>query len=213
VHVASIPVCFGGTAEFNIANSIAAIAAARAFGLTREKTAEAMTRFGAADHNCGRTNLFRVNGSYVILDYGHNPDAFGAICRMVGQWKDRVVTGVIGVPGDRADSVIIDSGKAAGCGFHKIVIKEDVDRRGRKPGEVAALLERGVRETGPDRQCTIVLDEKEAIREQLRAAGDGDIIIIFYEKLKPVLDLLLEAGAVPATSVGDVVRRASVVGA
>jgi cyanophycin synthetase len=212
-HVASIPVCFGGTAEFNIANSIAAIAAARAYGLTKEQIAKGMMRFGAADHNIGRTNLFRVNGSYVMLDYGHNPDAFIAICRMAGQWEDRRVTGIIGVPGDRADSVIMESGKAAANGFHKIVVKEDKDRRGRRQGEVAALLERGIREAAPDRQCTIVLDEQQAILQELRAARDGDIIVIFYEKLKPVLDLLREAGAVPVSSIGSVVRRANVVGA
>jgi cyanophycin synthetase len=78
---------------------------------------------------------------------------------------------------------------------------------------VAALLKRGIREAAPDRQCTIVLDEQHAILQELRAARDGDIIVIFYEKLKPVLDLLRGAGAVPVSSIGNLVRRANVVGA
>ena len=72
--------------------------------------------------NPGRANLYRVKGGYVMVDYGHNPDAFTAVCRMAARWDDRRVTGIIGVPGDRDDSVVEQAGRAAARGFHRIII-------------------------------------------------------------------------------------------
>jgi UDP-N-acetylmuramyl tripeptide synthase len=46
---------------------------------------------------------------------------------------------IIGVPGDRDDSVIEQAGRVAGRGFHRVIIKEDIDLRGRGKGEVAKL--------------------------------------------------------------------------
>jgi cyanophycin synthetase len=79
VEVSAIPVTMGGTAQFQVANVLAAIAAARSYGVTRENAASALQSFRNDEHNPGRTNLYQVGAGYVLIDYGHNPDAFEAI--------------------------------------------------------------------------------------------------------------------------------------
>ena len=113
VVTSDIPVTLGGTASFNIANALAAVAVCRAQGLSREEVAAALKEFRGDLHNAGRAGLFEIRGGYALLDYGHNPDAFTAVCQMAAQWRGRSVTGVIGVPGDRDDMVVEQAGRAA----------------------------------------------------------------------------------------------------
>jgi cyanophycin synthetase len=190
----------GGTAEFQISNLLAAIAACRACRVTSEHLRASLQSFNS-NYNPGRANLYRVNGGYVMVDYGHNPDAFAAICRTVARWTDRRVTGIIGVPGDRDDSVIEQAGRVAGRGFQRVIIKEDYDLRGRGKGEVAKLLCRAVNDESPETECHIVLDEITALRSEIEGLRDGQVIVIFYDKLEPVTKLLNEAGAIPVTTI------------
>jgi cyanophycin synthetase len=174
--------------------------------------------FQSAEHNAGRTNLFQVNGRFVVLDYGHNPDAFKAICRLASHWKDRRVTGIIGVPGDRADEVVKEAGRAAADGFHRIVLREDSDRRGRAPGEIIRLLHAGIKEVAPDLECIIRPDEIEAVKTELACMEPGEVVVVFYEKLQSVLQILETAGGVPVSMIeplsvsSDLELQASVAG-
>jgi cyanophycin synthetase len=200
-HVREIPATLGGTAEFNVANALAAVAACRAYGLTREQIVSALATFENDSSNPGRNNLYKVGGGYVMIDYGHNPDAFKAICRMTSLWHGRRVTGIIGVPGDRDKSLIEEAGRVAARGFHRVIIKEDKDTRGREPGEVANLLCRIVADEAPECECQTILDECEALRTELRKIREGEVVVLFYDELEPVLEVLREAGAQAAPAV------------
>jgi cyanophycin synthetase len=193
----------GGTAEFQISNLLAAIAACRAYGVTCEHLSRSLKSFNS-NYNPGRANLYQVNGGYVMVDYGHNADAFAAVCRMAARWNDRRVTGIIGVPGDRDDSVIEQAGRVAAHGFHRVIIKEDKDLRGRAKSEVARLLCRAVKDESPDTGCHIVLDEIEALRTEIEAMQKGQIIVVFYDQLEPVMKLLKSVGATPVSTIAEV---------
>lgn len=197
VRASEIPATLGGVASFNIANALAAAAACRALGLSGEEVAAALKDF----RNVGRASLFEIYGGYVLLDYGHNPDAFAAVCQMAAKWSGRRVTGVIGVPGDRDDRVVEQAGRAAARGFERIIIKEDGDLRGRRSGEIASLLRRAVMDEAPHRHCRIALDEVAALQMAINEIEPGDVVVIFYEKLDPALSLLKQLGAAPAQSV------------
>jgi cyanophycin synthetase len=201
IRASDIPVTLGGAASFNIANALAAVAVCRALGLSREEVAEAFKGFRGDPHNAGRAGLFEIRGGYALLDYGHNPDAFTAVCRMAATWRGRRVTGVIGVPGDRDDMVIEQAGRAAARGFERIIIKEDRDPRGRRRGEIADLLRRAVMNEAPGRDCRVALDEIAAMRIAIEEIEPGDVVVIFYEKLDPALSLLEQFGARSAQSV------------
>jgi cyanophycin synthetase len=210
LRVAGVPATMGGTAEFQMANVLACVAACRAHGVSVEQVAAALSTFRSADSNPGRANLFRLPaGGHVLLDYGHNPEAFRAVCRMVARWEGVRVTGVVGVPGDRSDELIEEAGRAAARGFSRLVVKEDADRRGRAPGEVAELLRRAVEREAPGRECQVVLDEPEALRRELARLHAREVVVMFYDKLAPLLRLLEERGAAPVNAIdGLVVREA-----
>jgi cyanophycin synthetase len=156
-----------------------------------------------SNYNPGRANLYQVNGGYVMLDYGHNPEAFAAICRMAARWTDRRVTGIIGVPGDRDNTVVEAAGRVAARGFHRVIIKEDEDLRGRAKGEVAKLLCEAVNDESPETECRIVLDEVAALRSELEGMRDGQVVVVFFDRLEPVAKLLAEFGATPVSTIGE----------
>ncbi|WP_018131783.1 cyanophycin synthetase [Effusibacillus pohliae] len=210
VRAADIPVTMSGTAEFHVANAMAAIAACRGCGMSRERIAAAIKSFRSDWHNPGRTNLFRVGGGYVLVDYGHNPDSFEAICRMAARWHGRKVTGIIGVPGDRDNRIVEQSARVAARGFSRLIIKEDQDLRGRLRGEISGLMERAAKQEVPDLDCEIILDEREALSKALQQMENGEIVVVFYEKLEPVLELLKRAGAVPVSTIGGLVQQLSI---
>jgi cyanophycin synthetase len=201
VRVREIPAALGGAAEFNVANSLASAAACRAHGLTREQVAAGLTTFRSDSQNPGRNNLYRVGGGYVMLDYGHNADAFRAVSRMDSLWQGRRVTGIVGIPGDRDDSLVFEGGRVAARGFHRLIIKEDKNLRGRRPGEVAGLIYQAVKDEAPERECHIMLDECDALRAEIERIRSGEIVVIFYDELEPLLALLNECGATPASTV------------
>ncbi len=202
VHASEIPATLGGTASFHIANAMAAAAACRAYGLRCEDVAASLVRFQSSR---GRAALYEIESKatrgYVLVDYGHNPDAITAVCRMAAKWTGRRITAVIGVPGDRDNQVVDQAGRAAARGFHRIFVKEDRNLRGRHSGEIAEMLRGAVMNEAPDRQCRIVLDEVEALRTALEEISPGEVVVVFYEQLDPVLALLDEFGAEPARSV------------
>jgi cyanophycin synthetase len=209
LEVASVPATMAGTAMFQVSNALAAVAACRAHGVSVEQLAASLRKFHSAEHNPGRSNLFRIaSGGYVMLDYGHNADAFAAICQMVAQWEGRRVTGIIGVPGDRDDALIEEAGRIAARGFHRLVIKEDEDTRGREQGAVARLLCEAATREAPERECCVVLDDTEALSQELRQLQSGDVIVMFYDKLEPLLRVLESFDARPATTIEGLEMRA-----
>jgi cyanophycin synthetase len=207
VEAATIPATMNGAAEFQIANAMGAVAAARAFGLSREEVGASISRFRSDAENPGRANLYKVGRGFVMVDYGHNPEAFLAVCRMAARWENRRVTGIIGVPGDRDNSVVEEAGRVAARGFHRVIIKEDKDLRGREKGEVAKLLCDAVHKEWPGTECRIVLDEVEALLSEIREMEERQVIVIFYDQLEPVLRVLEEHEAFPVGSIEETEPR------
>jgi cyanophycin synthetase len=194
-EISAIPLTIGGTAHFHIENCLAATAALRALGLSRTQVGNALISFQPDIQNRGRCMIYRMqNDSHVVLDYGHNPAGF----ERVGEWlrltPHRSLIGVVGVPGDRATHVIEQSGKTLANIFDSFVVKEDLDKRGRRDGEVAMIIARQIREETPQKPCTIVLSEKEALMSAVRSSKPGDIITMFYERFAPLDEWLQSAG-------------------
>lgn len=199
IEIVSIGATMNGAAEFQIANSLAAIAACQTIG-TNPDTLLRLQNFQNETNNPGRNNLYRVGCGYALIDYGHNAAAFEAICKMAANWKGKTVTGIIGVSGDRAERIIENAGRIAARGFHKIIIKEDKDLRGREAGEIARFLCETVTRESPDRSCEIVLDELEAFENAVSEMNENEVIVLFYDKLAPVLKILEKYGAEPVAN-------------
>ncbi|HEX7318287.1 MAG TPA: cyanophycin synthetase [Pyrinomonadaceae bacterium] len=138
------------------------------FGHVVEHVALELTRLAGVGANHGRTRVeVEPNVYNVVLDYGHNSEAFASVCRTAARWRKARVTGVVGVPGDRSDELIERAARIAARGFGRIVIKEDKDLRGRRPGEVAEMMRRVVKDEAPSLECTIAPCEEVALRRIL----------------------------------------------
>jgi cyanophycin synthetase len=199
--VARLPVALGGLAQFNIANALAATAACRALGVGRDTIALALASFGSAVANRGRANLYEVRGGYVLADYGHNADAFTAIARLTAQLTGYHVTGVIDMPGDRADAVLRMGARAAARAFDRVIVHKPRDARGRVPGAVAQLICEELSRHAPQVQCVQAEDERAAMDLALRDLAPGRFAVLFYETWSTLEALLAVHGAVPASRV------------
>ncbi len=202
--VDEIPITVNGTAGFQIANALAAAAACRAENISFETIKKAFLSFHPADHNSGRANLFRVGKGYAMVDYGHNPAAFRAICEMAGNWRGRRVTGVLSLPGDRKDEILKESGTIIGDSFDQVYLREDRDLRGRKPGEATALIRHIIKTSSPSTNVHEIANELSAVRAAVENMIENEIIVIFYDNdPTSVTSLLREMGATSATQIPD----------
>lgn len=193
-----IPITMHGTADFQIQNALAVVAVCRSMNLSPDKIRAGLYSFQNTIHNQGRNNFYRVGKGFALIDYGHNPKAMEAICRMTSRWTSKTITGIISFPGDRRDDVIEAAGRVAAAGFDKIIVKGDVNLRGREAGEVAEMLCKLVLETGNQNECKIVLDAAQAFEDAIREIKENEVVVFFYEKLPPVLATLEKYGAIAA---------------
>ena len=186
----NICITLKGKLKYNIENSMAACASLVGLGVDYATIRKGLTSFQSnEEQNPGRFNMYCVNGATVILDYGHNIEGYKAVLEGANSIKHKSFIGIIGVPGDRLDSNIFQVASIAGSYFDYLYIKEDEDKRGRKPGEVAKLLEKGVASSG-NTNYEIVINEKDALEKAIDNSKPGDLIIIFFEKFEPLVKLV-----------------------
>lgn len=215
VAVRDIPATFGGLARHNVENALAATAAAIALGIPRPVIRRALSRFAATPEiNPGRLNILVAGDVRVVVDYAHNAAGLAATGELLRRLaaEDRArgnqLMGVIASPGDRRDEDIRSVGGVAGRIFDRVYIKEDVDLRGRAPGEVAELLREGLLAASfPAARLETVLDEAEAVRQALGEAGPGDTVAVFYEDYSRVVDEVSRFAAQAGHAVPDGEKR------
>jgi cyanophycin synthetase len=191
IDLKAMPIALGGVLEFNIENAMAACGSLVALGVDYCMISKGFRTFKLNNnHNSGRFNIYDLNGVKIILDYGHNVEGYKAILLSIFKMKKNKLIGVIGMPGDRRDESVIEIGELCGNFLDSIIIKEDKDRRGRKSGEMSKLLEEGVKKSGQCKNFKIRLDELDALKEAIKISKTGDIIIVFYEQLEPLINII-----------------------
>ncbi|MEN9520307.1 MAG: hypothetical protein RLZZ381_2895 [Cyanobacteriota bacterium] len=186
----NIPMTMGGKAPFMIANALASCLAAFAQGVDIELIRQGVRTFQmSAEQSPGRMNLFEIEDYQVLIDYAHNPHGFKAVGDFVRNWQGNKIA-VVGGPGDRRDEDLILLGNISAQIFDQILIKEDQDPRGRKLGEVAEIIQKGVYQIGADKTHEIILDETEAINKALNQAQKDSLVVIFPEKIASAINLV-----------------------
>src|SRR5215510_10906031 len=131
-----MPATFGGRARMNVANALAAAAAAWAAGAHLHDIRQGLRTFTTSFFQApGRLNEVQLNGYKLILDYCHNVDGMRRLAEFVGSYADgegRTI-GVMGIPGDRRDEDQREYGRLAAQAFDTILVREDANLRGRAP--------------------------------------------------------------------------------
>ena len=100
------------------------------------------------------------------------------------------ITGVIGVPGDRGNIVAREIGRISSRYLDKIIIKEDRNKRGREKGEIAKAISEGVSEQNSNMDFKVILDEVKALERAYVESTPGDMIIVFFEELEPLVEFI-----------------------
>lgn len=189
---------FAGHARHVIANALAALAAARALGMGVDVLAGALRSFEPHTRNPGRGCVFQVGANPILVDYAHNPAAVAAMGAFVERRWGRPGVAAVTLPGDRPDELVTETARALAGSFDRVVVYEDEDLRGRRSGEMTRLIVEGLREGRPDVRHHPAGDLKGALSSALDAAAPGEPVLLLYEKLQPVTELLETLGAVPA---------------
>jgi cyanophycin synthetase len=188
------PSTFGGRARMNVQNALAAAAAAWASGAHLHDIRQGLRTFTTSFFQApGRLNYLEVGGVRVVIDYCHNVDGMRNLADFArrmngdgagnGAGRGGRAIGVIGMPGDRRDEDMREYGSLAAGAFDEIIVREDRNLRGRKPGETATNVADGIREarekgTGRTTRVDKILDELSAARTALRRANPGDLVVM-----------------------------------
>ena len=189
-----VPLSLGGAARFQRDNVLAAMAAAYVQGMRYDDIRAGLLSFFPSPATMpGRLNLIQVKGGgRVLVDYAHNAAAIAGLVEFV--WRLQAVHRycVLCVPGDRRDDDIRDAGRLC-AKFDRVIIKEDVDRRGRAPGEIAQLLTEGLVAGGLDpSRVQVMYEEHQAINYALDLLKEEDLLVIHADKVPGTLAVVRE---------------------
>lgn len=164
------------TGKVNVQNFLAAACASLARGLSLEQIVSGICTVRQVP---GR---FEVVGSHhgisVVVDYAHTDDAIKnliALAReLVKERGGRVIT-MFGCGGDRDRTKRPRMGRVAGDGSDIVVLTSD-NPRSEDPMKIIDEALAGVRETSAT--CIVEQDRAKAIRLAIRAAREGDIVLL-----------------------------------
>ncbi|WP_182873073.1 cyanophycin synthetase [Microbispora sp. H10670] len=202
LSVAELPGAFGGLAPHVIANALAAVAACRGLGVSAKDIRRALGTFTPGESNPGRGHVHLAGGGPVIVDYGHNAAALDATGRMINDvWGGEPVAAIT-LPGDRRDDLVARSAEAVAAWFGRVVVYEDADKRGRRPGEMTGLITAAMRRARPGIGLATAEGPQAALRIAVTMAA-GHPVLFVYEKLAMARQALeaLNARPWPAAAV------------
>lgn len=207
LRLKEIPVTLGGKALFNVANVLAASAACIASGILMEPLRTGLKEFKSTEENLGRFNVYKVRDSYVILDYGHNAEAFHSVGYYLNELQGYRKKVIMSLPGDRPDDLIKK------CTIHvsefceEIYFRDDLDLRGRQYLEVPQLCLQALAESGAYCQASIISQTSAAVYKIIDQLKAGEILVIFYDTLSEIIPIILDYDPQPVDFIPDVYTR------
>lgn len=158
--------------EYNIRNSLAAIAAARQLGVPVRTAAKALKNVQVP----GRMEVVSGNSHlWIIVDYAHNEDSMENLLKTLKAYEPRRLICVFGCGGNRSVLRRVGMGRAAGAWADFSVITEDNSRE-EAPETIFSAIEEGLKERKG--KYVVIPDRREAIGYAIRHGKVGDIIAI-----------------------------------
>lgn len=172
---ARIPAACPLPGEFNVVNTLAAVAAAAECGLDPVVVAAGIAVAGGVP---GRLERVEAGQDFVVVvDYAHKPDAVEAAIGALRPLTDGRVIVVLGAGGDR------DPGKrpvmaAAAARLADVLVVTDDNPRTEDPAAIRAALLAGTHGVAEGAEVHEIGDRRAAIRAAVRMAGTGDIVLV-----------------------------------
>ncbi|WP_435769375.1 UDP-N-acetylmuramoyl-L-alanyl-D-glutamate--2,6-diaminopimelate ligase [Nocardioides sp. SYSU DS0651] len=160
--------------RFNVANALAAIAAAAEAGFDAQAVADGIAGSAGVP---GRLERVDAGQDFtVVVDYAHKPDAVDAVLRTLRPVTEGRLVVVIGAGGDRDRGKRPVMGRIA-ASLADLVIVTDDNPRTEDPGAIRAEVLAGAREAG-GADVLEVGDRRAAIARALAGASAGDVVIV-----------------------------------
>ncbi|NGZ99989.1 UDP-N-acetylmuramoyl-L-alanyl-D-glutamate--2,6-diaminopimelate ligase [Nocardioides sp. W3-2-3] len=159
--------------DFNVANALAAIAAAAEAGYDPQAVADGIAASGGVPGRLERVPTGR--DLTVVVDYAHKPDAVEAVLRTLRPVTRGRLVIVIGAGGDR------DTGKRPVMGeiaarLADLVVVTDDNPRSEDPAAIRAEVLAGTR--GGPAEVVEIGDRRAAIAAAIDGAGPGDVVVV-----------------------------------
>ncbi len=193
LSLVDIPITFDGKAAFNIMNTLAAVGATFALGISDENIkAGISTFFPSYSQTPGRTTLEDMLKFKVLIDFAHNEAGYRGLkdFALALPAERRILT--VSLPGDRREEDFEQCSKIISEGFDQIIIFEYY-LRGRKPGEIMELYQKYLMEAGMDESAIAMIpDEKDALKFALDSARENDLVVLSNYDIDATHALVME---------------------
>lgn len=128
-------------------------------------------------------NLFDFPNCQVILDYGHNEEAYKELENYLNTMDCDKKIGIIGVAGDRRKEDIIKIGFLSAKLFDEIIIRHDQEGRGRSNNQLTNWLFQGINESEESKDVKVISNELEAISYALEQVVSPTLIYYSVEEV------------------------------
>ena len=166
-----VPVELPLVGEFNVANALAAAAAAGALGLDVRTIAD---RLAHAPSVPGRLERLAETPVLVLRDYAHTPDAIARALAAVRPLTAGRLILVFGAGGDRDRAKRPAMGLAAAQGADHCIVTSD-NPRTEDPESIVREIVAGI---PAGTSCEAVVDRRAAIARSLEQARPGDLVLL-----------------------------------
>ena len=181
LDVRDIPATHGGIFRPAAVNAAFAAAMAYGMGVEWEALAAALRVFQSTrESNPGRMNFLGEFPFKVLLTWADGPKAMKELASFLNRYpaEGRRHLAVCNV-GDRPDDFILGMTRAVAGLFDSHICFDWADLRGRAPGELAALLARGLLESGVHPAAvTVVSDYRAALHAAFKCPEPGDFLVV-----------------------------------
>jgi UDP-N-acetylmuramoyl-L-alanyl-D-glutamate--2,6-diaminopimelate ligase len=163
--------------SFNIYNSLAAVAAGRAIGLSREDIENGIASLSTVE---GRMNSVSTGQDFdVIIDYAHTPDSFEKLFKDLKPMTKGKLIAVFGSAGRKDKAKRPIQGELAGKYCDEVVLTEEDDRN-ESGEEIIDQIAEGAKKAGKimDEDLFVVPNRSEAIEFAIKRAKTGDTVLL-----------------------------------
>jgi cyanophycin synthetase len=216
VPVVDVPITVAGLARHNVANALAAAAAALAVGIPRQAVVAGLRSFLPDPVlSAGRLNVYSMpspDGSgalTVIVDMAHNEAGLAALLDVADGLRPSgaLVYLGLGTAGDRPDEALVGLGEIAGTRADRVVI---VDKehylRGRTTDEMAGHFRAGLSRVGST-DVAQASDEIAGLDTLVAAAHAGDVVVLMCHSDRPLVERWLAERGSTVDGPDDIRRK------
>jgi UDP-N-acetylmuramoyl-L-alanyl-D-glutamate--2,6-diaminopimelate ligase len=157
--------------DYNMKNSLAAIAVIDALQLNRKKAINVIEKFKGIQ---GRMEVLQLSPFRTIVDFAHTPNALHEVLQTVKKTTKKRLIHVFGSAGLRDVSKRPLMGKEADTYADMIILTEE-DYRTENPNDILSEIESGISNID---KITKIISRKDAIIYAFTQAKKGDTVII-----------------------------------